>query len=158
MSEKQDQLKFDIEAKTQESLELSRDFEEKCAALHSARAELATAEELGDSNVVKCLQELTNNLSKGEQLEAWDPKRDLRQYKLQVFELYNKEICLKHEWEYVPSVQNSVDSNERNHLGDTSCTTEDKFGTTGNSKAYLTDDLPEDIEVVGREVEDSSFN
>ena len=120
---------------------------------------------MGDTNVLKCLQELTNNLSKAEQLETWDPKRDLKRYKLQVFELYKKEICLKHEWEYVPSVLVAVDSNERDKLGDTSDITEEKFGITEDSKAYLTDDLnasnlevTQGIESIDNEIEDSIKN
>ena len=150
-------MRLDIEAKTEESLELSRDFEEKCAALHSVRAELATAEKLVDTNVRKCLQELTNHLSKGEQLEAWDPKRDLRSYKLQIFELYKKEICLKHEWEYT----SSVDPNEIDRSGDTSCSVEDKHVMSGEPEAAcLTEHLHENNETVGddREIENSSLN
>lgn len=55
---------------------------------------------------------MTNNLSKHEQLEQWDPKRDLNGYKLQVFELYKKEICLKHGWEYVSPSYRAPDEQE----------------------------------------------
>ena len=61
---------------------------------------------------MKCLQELTNNLSKNEQLEQCDPKRDLNGYKLQVFELYKKEICLKHGWEYISPSYRDPDEQE----------------------------------------------
>ncbi|KAI6654691.1 hypothetical protein LOD99_2570 [Oopsacas minuta] len=107
VSEKQEQLKLDIESKTEENTELSKQFEEKCSSLQAARIELAEAEQLSDTNILKCLQELTNNLTNDEGLEKWDPKRELSEYRLQVFELYKKELCIKHGWEYTSSVQSS---------------------------------------------------
>ena len=52
---------------------------------------------------MKCLQELTSNLSKAAPLEVWDPKEELRRYKLKLFNLYIEELCIKHGWEYTPS-------------------------------------------------------